>query len=122
MRVLTKTRFKLGLECPNKLFFTGKKSYANNKEDDPFMEALAEGGFQVEELARMTFPNGVLMEGNDWNYESLWYETRDLLRQDDAVIYEAALLYESLFVRTDILIKKGDTVELIEVKSLTHFL
>lgn len=120
MRVLTKSRFKLGLECPNKLFFTGKKSYANNKEDDPFMEALAEGGFQVEELARMTFPNGVLMEGNDWNYESLWYETRDLLRQDDAVIYEAALLYESLFVRTDILVKKGDTVELIEVKAKSY--
>ncbi|WP_422104768.1 DUF2779 domain-containing protein [Winogradskyella sp.] len=120
MKVLTKSRFKLGLECPNKLFFTGKKSYANNKKDDRFLEALAEGGFQVEELARMTFPNGTLLEGNDCNYETLWYKTRDLLRQDNATIYEAAVLYESLFVRADILVKKGDTIQLIEVKAKSY--
>ena len=117
MRVLTKSRFKLGLECPNKLFFTNKKSYANNKKDDKFMEALAEGGFQVEELARMSFPEGELIEGNDWEYERHWYHTRDLLRKENATIYEAALLHDSLFVRTDILVKKGDTIELIEVKA-----
>jgi hypothetical protein len=117
MRVLTKSRYKLGLECSNKLFFTDKKSYANNKEDDSFMEALAEGGFQVEELARMSFPEGELIDGNDWDYEDLWYRTRDLLRQDNATIYEAALLHDGLFARTDVIVKKGDTIELIEVKA-----
>lgn len=117
MRVLSKSRFKLGLECPNKLFFTGKKSYANNKDDDSFMEALAEGGFQVEELARMSFPEGELIEGDDWEYEKHWYHTRDLLRKENATIYEAALLHDSLFVRTDIIVKKGDSIELIEVKA-----
>lgn len=29
MRTLSKTRFKLGCECPPKLFYTGKKQYAN---------------------------------------------------------------------------------------------
>jgi len=53
VRLLTKSRFKLGLECPNKLFYTGKKEYANQKQDNPFLLALAEGGFQVEEYARM---------------------------------------------------------------------
>jgi len=50
MRVLTKSRFKLALECPNKLYYTRKKEYANTKKDDPFLAALADGGFQVEEL------------------------------------------------------------------------
>ncbi len=117
MRVLTKSRFKLGLECPNKLFFTNKKSYANNKQEDSFLEALAQGGFQVEELARMTFPGGEFIDGNDWDYEALWYRTRDLLRKDSSIIYEAAFLYDGLFVRTDVIVKKGNTIELIEVKA-----
>ncbi|WP_333596780.1 hypothetical protein [Chryseobacterium flavum] len=56
---LTKSRFKLGLECPNKLFFTSKKEYANTKVEDTFLKALAQGGFQVEELARLGYPQGV---------------------------------------------------------------
>jgi hypothetical protein len=55
MKLLTKSRFKLGLECPNKLYYTRKKEYANSKASNPFLEALAQGGFQVEELARMQY-------------------------------------------------------------------
>jgi len=51
-RYLTKSRFSLAMECPAKLFYTGKTEYANRKLEDPFLEALAEGGFQVGELAR----------------------------------------------------------------------
>ena len=53
MRYLTKSRFKLGLECPTKLFYTKKKKiYADSKIGDTFLEALAEGGYQVGELAK----------------------------------------------------------------------
>lgn len=84
---------------------------------DTFLEALAEGGFQVEELARMHYPNGVLIEGNDWDYELLWKQTQELLKQENLIIYEAAFLIDGLFIRTDVLIKKGDDIELIEVKA-----
>lgn len=117
MKVLTKSRFKLGLECPNKLFYTNKKEYANTKNEDPFLEALAEGGFQVEELARMHYSNGVLIEGNDWDYQLLWEQTQELLKQDNIIIYEAAFLIDGLFIRTDVLVKQGNNIELIEVKS-----
>ncbi len=117
MKVLTKSRFKLGLECPNKLYYTNKEGYADTKISDTFLQALAEGGFQVEELARMHYPNGVLIEGNDWDYQLLWEQTQELLRQDNVVIYEAAFLIDGLFIRTDILIKKGNNIELIEVKA-----
>lgn len=117
MKVLTKSRFKLGLECPNKLFYTSKKEYANEKVSDPFLEALAQGGFQVEELARMHYPDGILIEGNDGDYELLWNQTQKLLLQENVIIFEAAFLYNGLFIRTDILVKRGNRIELIEVKS-----
>lgn len=43
-RYLTKSRFKLAMECPTKLFYTGKDNeYKNTKGDDEFLESLAEG-------------------------------------------------------------------------------
>jgi hypothetical protein len=117
MRLLTKSRFKLGLECPNKLFYTRKKEYANKKQEDSFLQALAQGGFQVEELARMHYPNGSLIEGNDGEYEQLWEETQTLLKQENVIIYEPAFLVNGLFIRVDVLVKKGNNIELIEVKS-----
>ena len=117
MKVLSKSRFKLGLECPNKLYYTGKDEYANSKREDSFLEALAQGGFQVEELARMHYPNGILIEGNDWDYRLLWEQTQELLKQENVIIYEAAFLINDLFIRTDVLVKQGDNIELIEVKA-----
>jgi hypothetical protein len=117
MKVLTKSRFKLGLECPNKLYYTKKKEYTDTKVSDSFLEALAQGGFQVEELARMHYPDGVLLESNDWDYEFLWQQTQELLKQENVIIYEAAFLVDGLFIRTDILVKRGSKVELIEVKA-----
>ena len=117
MRLLTKSRFKLGLECPNKLFYTRKKEYANKKQEDSFLQALAQGGFQVEELARMHYPNGVLIEGNDGDYQLLWEQTQKLLEKENVIIYEPAFLVDGLFIRVDTLVKKGNNIELIEVKS-----
>ncbi|SFT74857.1 protein of unknown function [Lishizhenia tianjinensis] len=119
-RLLTKSRFKLGLECPNKLFYTKKPEYANQKLEDPFLEALAQGGFQVEELARMEYPDGHLIEGNDWNYDLLVEQTNELLKLENVVIYEPAFKFNNLFIRVDILIKKGNEIELIEVKAKSY--
>ena len=122
MRVLTKSRFKLGLECPNKLFYTNKKEeYANTKSNNPFLEALASGGFQVEELARLHYPNGILIEDStdpaNYDYFEKVAQTNSLLQQENVVIFEAAFLYKNLFIRVDILEKKGNQIKLIEVKA-----
>ena len=56
---LTKSRFKTALECPTKLFYTDKENiYSNKKSEDEFLMALAEGGFQVGELAKHYHPGG----------------------------------------------------------------
>ncbi len=121
MKVLSKSRFKLGLECPNKLFFTNKNEYANKKQENDFLKALASGGFQVEELARLHYPEGILIKDvknhQEYDYVELSNRTSKLLEQENVVIFEAAFLFENLFVRTDILVKKGNQIRLIEVKA-----
>ena len=53
MAYLSKSRFKQALNCPTKLYYGTKgNNYADNNADDPFMAALAEGGYQVGELAK----------------------------------------------------------------------
>jgi hypothetical protein len=117
-RYLTKSRFKLGLECPVKLFYTNKNhEYANKKQEDPFLAALAKGGFQVEELARLEYPEGILIEGDNRDYDALVARTIDLLSRENVVIFEAAFRFNNLFIRTDILVKKSNKIELIEVKA-----
>lgn len=121
MRVLTKSRFKLGLECPNKLFYTGKPDeYVNNKVDDPFMEALARGGFQVEALARLQYPDGIFIDAEHYEYRKAAELTQAALHQENVTLFEAAFLVDGLFVRTDILVKTGNVIQLIEVKAKSY--
>ena len=114
-RYLTKSRFKLAVECPTKLYYTGKKEYANKSLGNPFLEALAEGGFQVGELAKYYYPGGHTIHTLD--YEEALQQTNILLEQDDVTIYEAAIKHNNLFIRADVLVKKGKSIKLIEVKS-----
>ncbi|MFI8379498.1 DUF2779 domain-containing protein [Leeuwenhoekiella sp. NPDC079379] len=116
-RYLTKSRFKLALDCPTKLFYTRKPEYENQQIADPFLEALAQGGFQVERLARMNYPEGVAILGEDYNYRDLAARTQELLQQEEVIIFEAAFLHDGLFIRTDILVKKKNQIQLIEVKA-----
>ncbi len=116
-RHLTKSRFKLALDCPTKLYYTRKPEYENKSDSDSFLEALAQGGFQVEELARMDYPHGIAIIGDDYNYDLLAEKTRKLLEQENVTIFEPAFLINGLFIRVDILVKKGDNIKLIEVKA-----
>jgi len=111
------------MECPTKLFYTGKDSgtnkvYANSKMDNDFLAALADGGFQVGELAQLYFPHGHNVESLDHN-EAI-AETNRLLEKESVVIFEAALSFENLFIRADILVKNGQEIELIEVKAKSY--
>jgi hypothetical protein len=114
-RYLTKSRFKTALECPTKLFYTGKKEYANSSADDEFLRALAEGGFQVGELAKLMHPGGVEVSAS--GHDEAVAHTAALLQQDKVTIFEAAIRYRNLFVRIDVLKKDGSHFDLIEVKA-----
>jgi hypothetical protein len=114
-RYLTKSKFKLALECPTKLYYDGKPEYANHKIDDPFLLALAEGGFQVGELAKCYFPGGIRVDSQE--NEKAAKKTAELLKEEKVTIFEGTIIHENLLVRADIIIKDGNNIELIEVKS-----
>ena len=111
MKYLTKTLFKKGIECPLKL----TNDYESISEKNEFLDALADGGFQAEELSRLHYSPGVLIEHRD--YANSLESTRELLNNTNSIIYEAAFLHDNLFVRTDILVKENNTIKVIEVKA-----
>jgi hypothetical protein len=97
------------------MYYEGKPEYANQNIEDAFLLALAEGGFQVGELAKCYFPGGYKISTPD--YDEALHLTNELLKQDQVVIYEAAVCFENLFIRCDILIKNKNQLELVEVKA-----
>lgn len=113
MKYLTKSKFKQGLECPNKL----SPNFKSSEKDIDFLSALADGGFQAEELARLHYKDGTLIKESSSEKRLTTIKTNSLIIQGDCVIYEAAFLYNNLFVRTDILVKSGNTIKVIEVKA-----
>jgi hypothetical protein len=117
-RYLTKSRFKMATECPTKLFYTGKKEYPNTMLDDPFLAALADGGHQVGELAKQYYPGGIDITTLD--YDEAEKQTLELLQRDEVIIFEPAIRFKNLFIRVDVLIKKGNQFELIEVKAKSY--
>lgn len=118
IRYLTKSRFKVGFECPTKLFFLDNPAYGNTNLENSFLEALAEGGFQVGELAKLYHPGGIEIETLD-KAEAV-RQTNELLKQKTVTIFEAAIQHKSLFIRADVLIKNGDKIEVIEVKAKSY--
>ena len=99
-RYLTKSRFILAHGCETKLFYTGKGEYADHRSDDPFLAALAEGGFQVGELAKLYYAGGHEIETLD--HQTALEQTRALLERRSVVLYEAAIRHRNLFLRADI--------------------
>ena len=86
MKVLSKSRFKIGLSCPNKLYFSGDKSYKNKEDNNTFVAALAEGGFQVEALSRLLYPGGHFINAPYGAYQQSYQQTLELLKQDEVII------------------------------------
>ena len=125
-RYLTKSRFKLAHECETKLFYTNKKlEYADQSLDDSFLKSLAEGGFQVGELAKYYFCNDPVAENitiDTLNYEEALQLTANKINNGFKVIAEAAFRYENLYIRADIFkidVQKKE-IELHEVKAKSY--
>jgi hypothetical protein len=57
-RYLTKSCFKLGLDCSAKLFYTKKKEYLDSKMDDSFLKVLTEGRYQIGEITKCNHTGG----------------------------------------------------------------
>jgi len=112
---LTKSRFKLALECPRKLVYAADGRYVNAKSEDELLQALAEGGHQVGALARLMHPRGI--EISSASIEDQIHETERWLQQEEITLFEPTFRHGHLVVRVDVLVKRGKTIHLIEVKA-----
>lgn len=114
MNYITKTRYTHGLWCPDLLWY---EVNAKEKLPAPDADSLAnmEDGTRVGELATSLYTDGKLIEGG---FQEAVAWTKQAIRAGKT-IFEAALPYENLYCKVDILRPSGDGWELIEVKKST---
>ncbi len=114
-RPLSKSQFKTGLECPRKLAYA-RERYPSAAKEDPYLKYLAEGGFMVEAIARALFPSG--QEVHPLGHETPAQATQRLLMSAGEVdLFEAVFEHDGCSARVDILSRRGDTIDLIEIKA-----
>lgn len=115
-RYLTKSRFKLAVDCPTKLYYGGKrKEYRDTMAENDFLAMLAEGGHQVGALAKLRYPGGIEVEG--LSHVEAEAQTQKYLSREHVVVFEPAIRVGDFFIRIDVLVKTGNKFELIEVKA-----
>jgi hypothetical protein len=114
-RTLSKSDFKVARSCDAKLFFR-ENGYPDNRDMNPYLALLAEGGYMVEALAKAKYVDGVQLEYGRGVADD-YQRTLEELGRDQVTLFEATLLVGRRQARVDILEKNGNTVRLLEVKS-----
>lgn len=111
---LSKSDFKIARTCGTKLYYR-KLHYPSTQNDDPYLEFLADGGYMVEAIAKLLFPEGreiTTTPGQD-GFEA----TMEALTRTEVTLFEATLLHDQMLARVDILERRGNNFRLIEVKA-----
>lgn len=112
---ITKSDFKVAVDCRTKLFYR-KNGYPTNLDENEYLRFLADGGFMIEFIAKTRFPTGIDLV-DERNPITAFEQTRKLITEPNVVLFEAAATIGKYHVRTDILEKIGNVLNLIEVKS-----
>jgi hypothetical protein len=82
------------------------------------MNMLAKGGYVVGMMATLMYPEGV--EIDDEKTKDAIINTNRYLKQENCVLFEAAIQSGEKLIRVDILEKIGNKINLIEVKAKSH--
>lgn len=118
---LSKSRFQSGLQCLKRLYLD---CYNRELADEvgPALQAVFDTGNLVGELARERFPGGRLVEESHLEHGRAVETTRTLLADGSIPsLYEAAVNFESIRTRFDVLVRRdGRIFHLVEVKSTTR--
>ena len=113
---LSKSDFQLASTCPKKLVYK-KQGYPTTNDTNEYMEMLAKGGYVVGLMATLQYPDGVEITGNT---KEAIEKTNEYLKQENCVLFEAAIQSGEKLIRVDILQKIGNKINLIEVKAKSH--
>src|SRR4029453_3447444 len=113
---LSKTDFKIARTCATKLYYK-KLGYPSVRDEDEYLQFLADGGYMVEAIPKLCYPDGIEFDFDVGPDESAAETMRLLRAQESITLFEARLLSGQRLARVDILRKQGNTFELIEVKA-----
>jgi hypothetical protein len=82
---------------------------------------LADGGFMIGKLAQLLYPEGIeIIEGRLKQNEAIQETERLLAEKENITLFEPAILVNNQLVRVDILVKNGNHIQVIEVKSKSY--
>lgn len=118
---ITKSEYTAGVQCPKRLYLLSHHSELATAPGDDLQLRFKQGQ-QVGEIARSRFPGGVMISATGSAIQNALQTTAShLLELKVPAIFEAAVSFESLLVRVDILKNNFDgTWDIVEVKSTTE--
>ena len=115
-KLLTKSNYLLGLQCP-KLLWVAKNDKTRIPEPDNSAKHNFEMGNIIGVLATKVFPDGVDLA--DLDFKNNMDKTKEAVEKRQ-IIYEAGFMVDNLFSRGDILLPvEFDEWDIVEVKSAT---
>lgn len=116
MRLLSKSRILSGLQCAKRLYL--ETHHPGLGETSKTAEKAFNIGHQVTAMARLSFPDGMLI-GYETDIQQALYATDTALadRPGDITLFEPAFSFGDAVARTDILIVCDGRVAIKEVKS-----
>ncbi len=115
-KLLTKTRYLNGLQCP-KLLWVSINDKGRLPPIDPVTQYVFDQGHEVGELAKRLYPGGYDIPSE--NFMGNIQETRQALARR-IPLFETGIMAGNLYARADILNPAADTAwDIIEVKSST---
>lgn len=116
---LSKSQYIRGLQCHKSLWLYKNKPELRDTPNQA-QESLFNTGFDVGDLAKQLFPNGVEIEFDSSNFDGMITKTKDLIQNGCEVIYEATFKENGIFAMADILVKNQDSWDIYEVKASTN--
>ena len=116
---LTKSDLKTARSCTTKLYYK-KLGYPTVDRVDSYTRILADGNFIISKIAHLLYPEGIYISANlnsDESIANAVQETIAQLQKENVILFEPVLYHQHKLARADILVKQGDRIEIIEIRS-----
>ena len=116
---ISKSQYIRGLQCHKSLWLYKNKPELRDTPDHQ-TESAFNTGYQVGDLAKELFPNGIEIEFDASDFNGMIEKTKKLIANGTKVIYEATFSEDGIFAMADILVKNVDAWDIYEVKASTE--
>ena len=110
----TKHLFKTGLKCLTKLYYKSQ-DYPEDQESQPFIEHAIYNKKLLKSLARSIYSDGQFVRGNSIDEAAVL--TRDLLSEENIILFDAVFAYQQMMAKLPIVIKRGRQLTAIHVQT-----